>query len=381
MGLPVGLNILCSGYLVRYPLGGHSWHHLQYLVGLQRLGHRVTFFEEHGWPSSCYDPIQADMTSDPTYGIAFLRRLLEPHGLADRWCYLSEDGTSHGMPREQLAEVCRDCDVYFNLSNINWIPELELCRRRVLVDTDPVFTQIGAFGMGGAFTRYHTLFTYGENVHRPACEMPDGGARWLPTRQPVVLDFWEAQAVDPVAPFTTVGSWSNFGDRMHNGRVYGHKNRESEPYFSLPTEVNEPMEMAIRAPSEVRQRLTAGGWQLKDPLEVTRSPETYQSYLATSRAEFSVAKHAYVTTRSGWFSDRSSAYLASGRPVVVQDTGFSDFLPCGEGLLAFTSPREATASVRRLRNDYERHCAAAPKLVEEHFDANAVLTTLLERCA
>jgi hypothetical protein len=380
MELVVGLNILCSGYLVRYPLGGHSWHHLQYLVGFQRLGHRVSFFEDHGWPNSCYDPIKADMTSDPSYGIDYIRCLLRPHGLADRWCYLAEDGTSYGMSREQLADACRECDVYVNLSNINWIPELKLCRRRVLIDTDPVFTQIGAFGMGGPFGRYHSLFTYGENVHGPNCEMPDGGARWFPTRQPVVMDLWEAEAGDSSAPFTTVASWSNFGDREYRGRVYGHKNREFEPYFSLPTEVDEPMEVAIDVPSDVRQRLSDGGWRLRDPLEVTLSPQAYQAYLAASRAEFSVAKHAYVTTRSGWFSDRSSAYLASGRPIIVQDTGFSDFLPCGEGLLAFTTPREAKASIRRLTKDYERHRTAARKLIEAYFEASDVLTALLERC-
>src|SRR5262245_6775550 len=141
----MGLKILVSGHLVRYPLGGHSWHHLQYLVGLQRLGHQVWFFEHYGWPDSCYDPVRNDMTSDPAYGLAYLAALLRPHELADRWCYLAEDGRAHGITREQLAQLCRECDLYLNLSNINWIPELEACRRRVLVDTDPVFTQIGGF--------------------------------------------------------------------------------------------------------------------------------------------------------------------------------------------------------------------------------------------
>src|SRR5437870_7809641 len=128
------LNILCSGYLVRYPLGGQSWHHLQYLVGFKRLGHDVTFFEHYGWPESCFDPARNIMTSDPSYGVAYLQRILRAYGLNDRWCYLAEDGTAYGMPRKRLAKICRECDVYFNLSNINWIPELEYCPRRVLVD-------------------------------------------------------------------------------------------------------------------------------------------------------------------------------------------------------------------------------------------------------
>jgi hypothetical protein len=376
----MGLKIVCSGYLVRYPLGGFSWHHLQYLVGLRSLGHDVTYFEDYGWPNSCYDPTRNEMTADPGCGITYLLGLLRPHGLDNRWSYLAEDGTTHGMPRERLAQLCRECDVYFNLSNINWIPELEECRCRVLVDTDPVFTQIGGHGLGGAFSRYHVLFSYGENVHRAGCDMPTGGVRWLPTRQPVVLDLWPVTIGEPFAPFTTVMNWTAYGDREHEGRVYGQKDREFEPFFSLPRDTGEPMEIAVNAPSTVRERLRVGGWRLVDPLKVTRDPWTYQGYLRSSRAEFSVAKHGYVSTRSGWFSDRSSGYLASGRPVVVQDTGFSDFLPTGAGLLAYRNPGEAvTAAIRRLHDDYEAHCRAARAVAEEYFEARRVLTALLEQ--
>jgi hypothetical protein len=375
----MALKIVCSGHLVRHPLGGHSWHHLQYLVGFRRLGHEVTFFEDYGWPESCYDPSRDEMTSDPSYGIAYLLKLLRPHGLEDRWCYLAEDGTAYGMPRERLAQLIRECDVYFNLSNINWIPELEACRRMALVDTDPVFTQLGGHGMGGPFSRYHTLFTYGENVHRPGSDMPTGGARWLPTRQPIVPDLWPVEPGYPAAPFTTVMNWSAYGDVEHEGRVYGQKDREFEPFFALPRETGEPMELAVNAPTEVQNRLLAGGWGLADPLEVSRDPWTYQRYLRASRAEFCVAKQGYVSTRCGWFSDRSAGYLASGRPVIVQDTGFSDFLPCGTGLLAYRTKEEAMAAVHRLREDYGEHCRAARAVVEECFDARRVLTEMLER--
>lgn len=375
----MSLKIVCSGYLIRYPLGGLSWHHLQYLVGLQRLGHEVTYFEDYGWPNSCYDPARNVMTADPSYGITYLLDLLQPHGLDNRWCYLAEDGTAHGMSRGCLAQLCHECDVYFNLSNINWIPELEQCRCRVLVDTDPVFTQIGAHGMGGPFSRYHALFTYGESVHRAGCDMPTGGVRWLPTRQPVVLDLWLVEPGDPTAPFTTVMNWSPLGDQEHEGRVYGQKDHEFEPFFSLPCDTGEAMEVAVNAPVGVRKRLADGGWRVVDPLKVTKSPWTYQRYLQTSQAEFSVAKHGYVSTRCGWFSERSSAYLAMGRPVIVQDTGFSDFLPCGEGLLAYRTLEEAVAAIWRLREDYDAHCQVARAVAEEYFDARQVLTDLLER--
>ena len=375
------MKILCSGYLVRYPVGGLSWHHLQYLIGFLRLGHEVAFFEDYGWSKSCYDPMRGDMTSDPSYGVAYLQDLLSRYGLEDRWCYLAEDGTAYGMSREQLAQICRESDIYLNLSNINWIPELRECRCRVLVDTDPVFTQIGGFGVGGPFSRYHALFTYGENVHRSSCEMPTGGVRWMPTRQPVVLDLWPVDAGNSVAPFTTVMNWSAYGAREHEGRSYGQKDWEFEPFFSFPREIGAPFEIAINAPPEVKARLMDGGWHLANPLEVTRDPWTYQQYIHASRAEFSVAKHAYVSTRSGWFSDRSSAYLAMGRPVVVQDTGFSDFLPCGDGLLAFSTPQQAAAGVCEINNDYGRHSRAARQLATEYFAAEKVLGNLLEHVA
>jgi hypothetical protein len=377
----MGLKIVCSGHLVRYPLGGHSWHHLQYLVGFKQLGHEVTFFEDYGWPESCYDPQHNEMTADPSYGIDYLRAMLRPHGLDDAWCYLAEDGTAHGMPREQLAELCRDSDVHVNLSNVNWIPELKTCRRRVLVDTDPVFTQIGAHGVAESFSCFDVCFTYGENVHKPGCEMPTADTRWLPTRQPVVLDLWPVERGDPTGRFTTVINWTPSGEREHEGRVYGQKDREFVPYFTLPRRTGARMEVAVGGskPDDLTQRLVAGGWTVADPVQLTRDPWTYQEYLRGSMAEFCVAKHGYVSTRCGWFSDRTSGYLASGRPAVVQDTGFSEVLPIGTGLIAFRTPDEAIEGVRRVREDYERHSAAARAIAEEYFSATRVLTALLER--
>ncbi len=375
----MGLKIVCSVYLIRHPVGGLSWHHFQYLLGLQRLGHEVTFFEDYGWANSCYDPAQNCMTSDPTYGIAYLRQLLQPHGLDTQWCYLAEDGTAYGMSREQLAQHCRECDVYFTLSNVNWIPELEQCRRRILVDTDPVFTQIHAHGFGKPFEWYDVRVTFGENVHQPGCRMPTGSARWLPTRQPVVLDLWPVEAGNPLAPFTSVMNWSSIGDQEYAGQIYGEKPREFQPFFSFPHETQEPMELAMNAPDDVRARLEHGGWQLADPLVITRTPWTYQAYIQASRAEFAVARHGYVSTQCGWFSDRSTAYLAMGRPVILQDTGFSAVLPCGAGLLSYRTKAEALAAVRQVGSHYEEHCQAARAVAEEYFDARIVLTDLLEK--
>lgn len=374
------LRVLCSGFLVRLPLGGHTWHHLQYLLGLQRLGHEVLFFEHYGWEKSCYDVAREEMTDDPSFGIEYLRSVLEPFGLSERFCYLSAGGRTFGRSREELVDWCRKCDLYLNLSNINWIDELELCRRRVLVDTDPVFTQIGTLGMGGEFGRYHTLLTYGENVHRPGCEMPTAGQRWLPTRQPVVLDAWPClPPPTDSAPLTTLINWSPIPDQVYQGRVFGQKSREFEPFLDLPRRTGTTMRIAVNAPRSVTLKLQDGGWQLENSQSVSRTPWTYQQFIAASRGEFCVAKHGYVATHCGWFSDRSTAYLATGRPVVVQDTGFSEFLPCGRGLIAYRSADEARAGIEALDADYACHCIAARKLIEEHFDSDKVLSDIIEK--
>jgi hypothetical protein len=373
------MHLVCAVHLIRHPVGGHSWHHLQYLVGFMRLGHRVTLFEDWGWPDSCYDVARNVMTPDPTYGIDYTLNLLRPHGLENDWCYLAQDGTAHGMTREALAARLRECDAYFNLSGVNYIPETDAARRRVLVDTDPVFTQIGGHGFKVPFSDYTARFTYGENVGRSGCTMPTAGVSWLPTRQPVVLDLWPVTPGDAGRPVTTVINWAAYGDRTHEGRIYGQKDREFEPFFTLPNDMSARAEIAVNGPPPIKDRLAAGGWQTLDPRDVTRDPFAYQRFIAGSKAEFCVAKHGYVATRSGWFSDRTTAYLASGRPAVVQDTGFSDFLPTGRGLLSFRTPDEARAALRSLDDDYASHCAAARAVAGSQFDSRKVLEALLTR--
>lgn len=372
------MKILCSGYLVRYPIGGMSWHHLQYLLGFKRFGCEVSYFEHYGWPRSCYDPCKDEMVRKPVYGLDYVSRIFQLSGLDCNWCYIGENGDTYGVSRDELAQICNECDVYFNLSNINWIPELELCRSRVLVDTDPVFTQIGTHGFTGSLPKHHVFFTYGENVHKPGCDMPTLGINWHPIRQPVVLDLWPSDRGREIDPLTTLINWSTYDEIHYNGRSFGQKDREFKPYISLPKDAGENMEIAINAPKSVQKQLTNGGWRLANPLEVSRDLWTYQSFIQRSKGEFCVAKHGYVVTNCGWFSDRSSGYLASGRPVILQDTGFSEHLPCGEGLLKFNTAQEAIAAIKNLDENYEEHCIAARKLAQEYFDSQKLLKNMLE---
>jgi hypothetical protein len=279
-----------------------------------------------------------------------------------------------------LTTFCRDCDLLLSLSNMNWVEQFKLCRHRALVDTDPVFTQIGAHGAADPRTDFRVRFTYGENAGRPGCSMPTGGVEWRPTRQPVVLNLWPVSAGKSDAPFTSVINWSAYGDHRHNGNIYGQKDREFAAYFDLPARSRLRMELALAdAPCSVRERLTAGGWEIIDPLRVTRDTLTYQDFLRHSAGEWCVAKHAYVSTRCGWFSDRSAGYLASGRPVVLQDTGFSDFLPCGRGLVSFENPEQAVRALAAVCEDYHEHSGAARKIAQEYFDSDLVLSEVLRQ--
>ena len=376
------LKILCAGFLFRYPIGGAVWHHLQYLIGLRRLGHEVVYFENFGWPNSCYNPVQGEWSPDPAHGIRYFLDFFDTVGeCPPRWCYLSEDGTDSGMSRSELASACKDCDLYLNLSYMNWIPELEHCRCRALVDTDPVFTQIGGHGAGGNFADYHVLFTFGENVHQPGCTMPTAGLRWSPTRQPVVLDLWPVTPGNPQGPLTSVMNWSAYGDRTFEGQVYGQKDRQFSPYFEFPNQTGALMQLAINAPEEVRQLLLAGGWKLTDSAPISATPASYQAYLRSSKAEFSVAKHAYVSSQSGWFSDRTAGYIAGGRPALIEDTGFSRWLPVGKGVVAFRTREEAVAGLDDMSARYQDHCTSAREIACEYFDSGRVLSRLIETAA
>jgi len=209
--------------------------------------------------------------------------------------------------------------------------------------------------------------------------MPTGGERWFPTRQPIVMDLWPVEPGDIRSPFTTVMNWSPLPDQEYEGHIYGQKDREFEKFFSLPSALGESMQIAVNLPVDVRERLLGGGWKLADPAEVTRDVPSYQRFLRASRAEFSVAKHGYVVTRCGWFSERSAAYLASGRPVVVQDTGFSEWLKTGCGVIAFKNPNEAIAGIEEINRRYDCNCVAARQIAEEYFDSRKVLSEMLER--
>jgi hypothetical protein len=378
------LRIVVLGYVIRGPLAGMAWHHLQYVLGLARLGHDVYFFEDSGDSRyCCYDPLRGVTDADASYGLRFAADAFRRIGLVDRWAYYNAHRTEWvGPAATHAVEVCQDADLVLNLSLANPLrPWLANVATRVVIDTDPVFTQVRNLTdtVRRELTAAHTaFFSFGGNVGRGNCAIPVDGFPWLPTRQPIVLDAWPVTAGRREGPFTSVLQWESYAARLHDGRRFGTKAHSFEPYFDLPRKADSRFLLAVGAADDVRSRLRRNGWTLCDPLTVSRNLWTYQRFLRSSAAEFGVAKEAYVVTGSGWFSERSACYLASGRPTVVQETGASSWLPTGSGVLAFTSSNEAAGLVRAVVERYDEHCAAARAIAEEYFDSNRVLTRLLD---
>jgi hypothetical protein len=373
-------RIVVAGYMLRHPVAGNLLAFFHYLLGLHRLGHEVAYIEESGWPYSCYDPASCDWRDHPHSGLRIVRELAADHGMDIPVCWVNRDsGQVDGAEWEEVKRMLGEADLLLNVGGVCWLPEFRRCRRRALIDMDPFFTQVAQFA-AKVLHDYHVHFSYGANIGRPACTIPTGGIDWIPIVPPVVPELWEGAEPAADAPFTTVANWRSYGGLTYKGEHYGQKDEEFLHLLELPRRTSQRMELAVSGAEDVIDKLRAAGWAVRDAgEEVSSDLPTYQSYITTSRGEFSAAKHAYVKTRSGWFSDRSVCYLAAGLPVVLQDTGFSESLPTGHGLLAFSSLAEAVDCIERVRAEYARHRQAARALAKERFSYRMVLPRLLDR--
>ena len=270
-----------------------------------------------------------------------------------------------------------------NLSGVNplrpWLMEMPA---RALVDTDPVFTQIRHLTDQPArsLASQHTaFFSLGANISHSRCIIPQDGLPWQATRHPVFLPAWPVTPEVREGKFTTVMQWDSYPPREYGGLRYGTKSDSFGPYLDLPQQAGPIFELAIGSSSAPRALLVSKGWKVCNPLKPAWTPWRYQHYIQQSKAEFTVAKHGYVISRSGWFSERSAAYLATGRPVVTQETGFSDWLEIGAGVMAFNSPDEARAGIEEINSHYAFHCRAARSIAAEYFDTRKILPGLIER--
>jgi hypothetical protein len=351
--------------------GGATWAVLQYALGLRRLGWDVLLVEQ----------VEAQSAQSASY----FREVVTAFDL-ERSAALLRSGTEEtvGLPYAELLDASRGADLLINVSGILTDERLiEAVPIRVYLDLDPAFNQLWqASGIDMRFGGHTHFVTVGQAIGTPGSEVPTCGLEWIPTVPPVVLEHWPRADRDAGGPITTIGNWRGYGSIEHRGVQYGQKVHSMREFMSLPRLTDADFELALSIHPDEKPDLAAlaeNGWKLVDPVGVAGTPGRYRDFIQRSRAELGIAKSGYVASRSGWFSDRSACYLASGRPVLAQETGFSDFLPAGEGLLAFTTLEDAAAGVKELERDYALHARRARELAVESFDSDKVLARLLEK--
>ena len=361
----------CGAMARRARCGGHAWVFLQYLLGLRRLGFEVTFMDRVG---------QDEGRAEANY----VASIMDAFGV-EKYSILDDTaGVLAGLTRPELLKQVHGALLVNVMGYLDDEAVLEMAGRRVFLDIDPGYSQMWhQLGHVDQYAGHDDYATIAENLNDPACLIPMCGLDWITTSQPVVLDEWPSAARGQ--RFTTVATWrSPYGTLDYEGKTYGSRVHEFRKFIELPRLVDANFELALDIHSDETgdlRLLEENGWRLVDPRMVAGDPWKYRSYIQGSKAEFCVAQNMYVETRGGWLSDRSLCYLASGKPVLAQETGFSRNYPTGEGLLAFTTPDEAAAGVEEIEQNYEHHSQAARAFAEEYFDSNKVLTRLLENLA
>ena len=380
------LHLVVLGTAASDPYAGMAWMHMQIALGLQRLGHDVYYLEiTSTWP---YDPVRQARVCDSDYAVPYLARVADRFGLGHRWAYRRSylDGEWFGPCRAKAKKLLAHADAVFNVSGATYLAKEEVkIGRPIYFGTDPVRHELEYAHGGGdtrAFIEEHTdCVTYGENIGNLDCPIPPLPRLRSRTRQPVLLDFWES---GPPArdTFTTVGNWKQTGhDIEYQGEVYyWSKHHEFLKFIDLPRRVTQPIELAmplLTLCADDRCLLESHGWRLTNAHVFTTDPWTYRDYVRASRGEFTVAKDQNVRLRSGWFSERGACYLAAGRPVITQDTGFGTVLPTGEGLFAFNTMEDILVAFEAINANYARHSRAARGIAEEYFRAETVLARVL----
>ena len=382
-------RIIVMGFMANIPIAGVIWQHIHYIVGLQRLGHEVYYVEDSA--SLPYNPTNHDVNWDYAYALETLARLATQFGFEERWAfcprYLPGD-TCIGLTRAKLLELYRTADAILNICGAQELNEDVLQSERIVyVESDPGVEQIrvdkGESKPLDYLSKHHALFTFGENIGHGS-PIPTHQFQWLPTRQPVVTDFWRMDAPPPQgAIFTSVANWNTGGlkDIEWRGEKYlWSKSLEFLKFIEAPGRAGEAFELATNIKDEpTRERFLQNSWRLSDPQEMSIHHDLYRRYLQESKGEFTVAKDQYVRLETGWFSDRTACYLASGRPAITQETGFTRLYGGDKGLFAFTTLDEIAEAVRAINADYTSHCRAAYEIAAEYFEATKVLASLLDR--
>ena len=389
------LRIIVGGFIGVMPVGGVTWDYVQYPLGFSLLGHEVFYIEDtrlypiYQKPGSNWDDCSAS--------VEHLQKVMDNFGLKDKWAYRDEaSGKCFGMTEEKIKEICKTADVFVNISCSTFLRDEYLqIPAKILIDTDPMFTQIqylsqqmftpGEPGLRQMVDAHDYHFTFGENVNSSDCRIPDCGLNWLPTRQPVCLDYWKPKNDFDLSnsSFTTLMNWSAAKILHFDGEEWGQKDIEFRKFSQIPqllkninfsAIVNQTDNTNTSFSKSIAEEI---GWKILDPYHNAGDWQLYQTFIEQSLGEFSVAKNTYVKAKTGWFSCRSACYLAMGKPVVTQDTGWSKIIPSGDGLFAFSDIDTAKEAIQKVVIDYTIQSAFAKEIANEYFDSKKVLQQLL----
>lgn len=375
-------TIVISGALASKPRhGGHAWFLLQYLLGFSRLGWAVLFIDRLS-AAQRFDDQGRPCAASQSTAVAFLSGLFRRWGLDASYAVLDEQGECCGLERAEVLRRCAESAMLLNVMGYMQDEQiLAACKNRVFLDVDPGFGQMWrALGLADIFAGHHYFLSVGTRVGSAGCAVPACGIEWKPTLPPVVLEHWPASAGG--SGITSVASWRGaYGPVVYQQKTFGLRVHEFRRFIELPRRLPlQRLEVALdihRGDERDRDLLQQAGWKLVDPVAAAGDCDRYHRYISQSAAEFCVAKGMYVQSGGGWFSDRSACYLASGKPVIAQETGFSGALPVGEGLLSFATLDEAAQAVESVAADRPRHAAAARDIAVDHLDSDRVLRRLL----
>lgn len=379
------------GFMGSCPIAGVIWQHLHYIVGLQRLGHEVYYIEDSA--RLPYNPETFEVNNDFGYAAKLLDSLSRKFDFAGRWSFCARyltDFPTAGLPLKRVQRLYTSADAILNVCGTQEFNDDLLASDRILyIESDPGVEQIKvdqrARSTIAYLKRHHALFTFGENVGSKSFPVPSHGFKWMPTRQPVVIDLWKTGRAPPrAAVFTSVANWSTSGlkDITWRGEKYlWSKSREFLRFVRAPGLAGETFELATDIKDKAAlAKFVKNGWRLRPPHDLSANYRSYRDYIRNSKAEFTAAKDQYVRLNTGWFSDRSACYLAAGRPVITQETGFTSLhRNIAEGLFTFRKLKEIPEAVRQINADYSRHARAARRIAHEFFDSGKVLASLLER--
>ena len=372
------------------PIAGVIWQHLHYIVGLQRLGHDVYYIEDSA--RLPYNPETFEVNNEFDYAARLLERLAREFEFKNRWTfcarYLRGQPTA-GLSLKKIRRLYREADAILNICGAQEFNDDLLASDRIIyVESDPGVEQIRIDRRVRStidyLKRHRALFTFGENVGTKRFPVPTHNFNWLPTRQPVVTDLWKTtRAPSRAAVFTSVANWSTSGlkDITWRGEKYlWSKSREFLRFVAAPKKTGETFELATNIKdAKTRAKFLRNGWRFHSPLQLSVDYWLYRDYVRHSKGEFTVAKDQYVRLNTGWFSDRSACYLAAGRPVIIQQSGFTQHYGNTGGLFAFSSIKEIVDAVKAINADYAKHSRAAREVAREVFEAEKVLASLLNR--